>query len=219
MESERMAGLLQKIPFFPLLFLYLGYLGWDLYSFQFGPDSPIRSKQEQVESLQAGNHALQVRIQQASDFYRNLDQKRAELRLLAQQLDEMKLTLSDQLDVPSLIKLIVNEAAKTGLSVLGIRPTESKSNEYYVEQIFELKFRSVYVQLLLFMERISNSERVIRVDDFDFRRTGSSIAPYVELNGTLQVKAYRYLGSKADDIVQTGMKTLQEAAPEPKGGN
>ena len=134
------------------------------------------------------------------EFFQTLEKRRVELRSLAKELEGLKVTLSETLDIGALIKTVVGEAAKVGLSVSSIKPTDLKESEYYSEQSFALSFHGVYVQLVVFLQRIANLERIIRVDNFDMRVVSSPTAQYVSLDGTLQLKSYRYKASKADDL-------------------
>jgi type IV pilus assembly protein PilO len=211
--KERLLDILEKLPVVPLLFVYAGYLGYEYYTFTQDAASPLQLKQ--VERTKASDEvrSAQTKILQLESFAKNLDQKRSEVRGLATKLDEMKAVLTEDLDIPEFIKLVVTEAKRVGLTVVSIRPTEQKQYEFYGEQAFELAFKGVYVQLLVYLERLSSIERIIRVDDFDVKATGSSTSAYVELAGKIQIKTYRYRASSADALV----KEPGKAAAAPTG--
>lgn len=195
---------IKKAPVGVLLVGYLAFLGYDYYHFITDPQSSLQQKTTLFSELKKENVKLKNKVQQADEFFKTLDQKRSELRGLTQQLQEMKGTLSDQLDVPSFVKMVVTEANRVGLTVLSIKPTDTKNSEFYVEQAFELNFRGFFVQLLVFLERLSNVERIVRADNFEVKNLGSSASNYVEVGGVVQIKTYRYLGSKADEVAQKG---------------
>src|SRR5579885_306936 len=137
---DKLKELLERIPFTMVLIAALGYIGYGFYQFKYSPDSQLTQRTAEVDRLTKENAEIDKRIKSAREFYRTLDQKRMELRQLAQQLDEMKATLTDQLDVPSLVKLFVTEAAKVGLAVSSIRPGATKTEDYYAYQSFFLDF-------------------------------------------------------------------------------
>lgn len=197
---DKLKELLDRIPYGLLVVAILGWTGWSYYKFSSGNDSERAAKQTELDNVKKETDAIEAKIKAANEFYRSLDQKRIELRALAQQLDEMRGNLTEQLDVAYLVKMIVTEATKVGLSVQGIKPTTSKVSEYYAEQTFELSYRAVYVQLLVFIERLSTVERIVRIESLDSKAVGSTDAPYVEIAGNIQLKAYKYIGSKADQL-------------------
>ena len=220
MNLEGLKEILNKLPLTAILVVFLGWLAYDYHDFTNSPDSPLLQKQGNLESLKKSNQEAVTKIKEANEFFRALDVKKSELRALAQQLSEMKATLTEDLDVPNLIKGVITEARKVGLTVVSIKPTEAKKYEYYGEQAFELAFKGVYVQLLVFLERLSSFERIVRIDNIDMKRISSSVATYVELGGVIQLKAYRYLGSKADEVANASGKPVQAAEPvrETKAG-
>ncbi len=193
-----MKDTIEKIPFPMLLGVFLLYLGFQYYQFAYQADSPLGLKIQQVNGQKQAIEALRDKVRRAKDFYATLDSKKAELRTTNQELESMKATLSNEIDIPGFVKMAVTEASKVGLRVLSIKPTELKVGELYAEQAFEMKFQGVYVQLLVFLDRLAHLERIIRVDGFDITRVGPSSAAYVEVAGTLQLKAYRYVTSNAD---------------------
>jgi Tfp pilus assembly protein PilO len=197
---DKLKELLERIPFTMVLIAGLGYVGYGFYQFKYSPDSGLTQKTAESERISKENTDIDKRIKSAREFYRTLDQKRMELRQLAQQLDEMKATLTDQLDVPFLVKLFVTEAAKVGLTVVSIRPGQTKVEDYYAYQSFNLDFRAVYVQLLVFLERLSTVERIVRIETLNATPSGSQTSQYVELSGSIELKAYKYIGSKADTL-------------------
>jgi Tfp pilus assembly protein PilO len=191
---------MNKIPVGMLVGLYMIYLGYDFYSFNTSAESPLQQKQAQIDSVKTEINNLNAKVKEAEEFIKNLEIKKLKLRTMASQLSEMKATVSEHLDIPMFIKMIVTEAKKVGITVVKINPTVEKKQEFYVEQPFELGFRGVYVQLLVFLERLSNVQKIVRVDDFSIRPTARSDSRYVELEGSLILKVYKYYSSKADDI-------------------
>jgi Tfp pilus assembly protein PilO len=200
MNTEKIKAIVDRIPISLIMVLWAGWLGYEYWTFTTAPESPLLQKQAEVDSVKKENLALQVKLKQANDFFKSLDVKKTELRKLAQNLEELKGTLSTNVDIPGFTKMLVTEANRVGLHVLGLRPKEIVSREYYQEQPFELTFRGVYVQLLVYLDRLANVQNIVRVDFFDIHPVSSSAARFVELEGTVQVNAYKYIGTKADEI-------------------
>ncbi len=213
MDVESLKNLINRIPFIPLFIGIIAYLCFDAYVFTYGkilsyePGSDYISKQKQIEAKKLENIHIKEKIEKAVEFWKTLESKKKELQNLAKDLDGMKATLSEHLDVPEFMKLILTEAKKVGLTVLGLKPISQNKKEYYTENSFELGFRGAYVQLLVFLDRLSESQRVIRVDNFLIKPKGNPQARFVELEGTIQVKGYYYLGSKLDEVKKPPLKS------------
>lgn len=187
-----------------LVFAVIGFLGKDFYEFLYDPGSPIVQNVAEVVRLEALVKTKKGKLTEAEIFTKNLDKKREELRELSKRLLDMKATLSETLDLPAIMKLLFNESQRIGIMLNSLTPKPSIKREYYIEQPFEVSFSGLYVQLLAFLDRISQSERVLRVDEFSVYPKGTSgiKSRFVDLQGTLLVKTYLYLGSKEDDLVK-----------------
>jgi Tfp pilus assembly protein PilO len=212
---EQIKAILDKIPAMLLLAAILGYLGYGHYQFVTDPSSPLLQKTAEVTTAEAQKTELKNKLKAAQEFFLSLEKRRLELRALAKELEELKVSLSETLDIGALIKTVVGEAAKVGLSVSSIKPTDLKESEYYSEQSFALGFHGVYVQLVVFLQRLANLEKIIRVDNFDMRLASSPTAQYVSLDGTLQLKSYRYKASKADDLGKDPKASVKPATTSP----
>jgi type IV pilus assembly protein PilO len=199
-NSEKINDLVNKIPISFLMFCYLGYLAFDYYTFENDPASPLLSKKTEIAAAKENNTKLENKLKQSSEFVKTLEQKKLELRRIAQDLQDVKGTLSETIDVPAFMKMVITEAKKVGLTVSSLKPMGSSEKEYYAEHVFLLSFRGVFVQLAAFLERLANVSQVVRVDSFSMKPIGSSKSKYVDLEGTVEIKSYRYLGSKADSI-------------------
>ena len=203
MDNERLLANLGRIPTVPLLLAFLFYyIGYGYYSFMGAEDSPLTSKKKQVVAAKEENGRIKEKIKKANEFSKSLEAKKSEIQGLVQELNGMKATLSESFDVPEFMKMIITEAKKTGLVVLALKPTSQGKKEYYSESAFELSFKGAYVQLLVFLDRLAQAQKVIRTDHLVIKPKGSPYARYVELEGTVQIKGFSYLGTKADEIAQ-----------------
>ena len=133
---ERLRELLDKIPMSLIVMAFVAYLGWDAYDFSNGESSELVQARSQLDTTRKDNEAKKKEIASAKEFYEKLELKRLELRALAQQLDQLKATLSERLDIPAFMRTVDLEASRVGLRILSFKPTSAKAEEYYLEQSF-----------------------------------------------------------------------------------
>lgn len=212
-----------KSGIFALFFILAAYFGWDYYTFLTDATSELGQKRAQVEQKKVDIVVKEKKLADAKEFYRNLEKKREELRALSTELSTMKSTLTETPDPPAFMKLVLNEAKRVGLTVTSLSPLQAQTKQYYIEQPFDLSFQGVYVQLIAFLDRLAQAERIVRIDDFSVhpRTTASRGARFVELEGTIVVRSYVYLGTQEDDVANKGgSDALKAATPAqaPGGG-
>lgn len=201
MDFDKIKEFLNRIPFTMILFVYLLYLGYNTYEFLEGADSPLQEKIAEYKKEEIKVKDLEKKLTETKEFIKNLDVKRQTLRNLSVQLNETRASLSEDLDIPAFIKMVVTEAKKVGLTVLSIQPTEEKVQELYVEQRFEMQYRGVFVQLLVFLQRLASVQKIIRTDEIDIRPVSTSSSRFVEIQGKIILQTYRYSGNKADEVI------------------
>jgi Tfp pilus assembly protein PilO len=199
----------------------LAYFGWDYYSFSTDPTSDLGMKESQINQKKADIVAKEKKIAEAKEFYRNLEKKRDELRKLSTELATMKSTLTENNDVPAFMKLVLNEARHVGLTVRSLVPLTSQPKQFYIEQPFDLEFQGVYVQLIAFLDRLAQAERIVRIDDFTVhpRMSASRGSRFIELDGTIKVRSYVYLGTQEDSVATNGgSDAVKPTGTPPTGG-
>ncbi len=219
MDIENLKLKLNRFPVIPVLAVALIYAGYHYTRYtgmilREGSDSPYLAKEALIEPAKQEVLRIEERIRKANEFWKNLENKKNELRTIAVELDNMKASLSESFDIPDFMKMLITEAKRVGLSVVGLKPTGQIKKEFYSENTFELGFTGAYVQLLAFFDRLSQSQKVLRISNFSIKPRGSAQARFVELEGKLQVKGYSYLGTKADEI----SKKSSTAPPVSGGG-
>lgn len=203
-----------------LFFVIMAYMGWDYYSFTTDPTSDLGQRRQGLDDKRMDIATKEKKIADAKSFYQSLEKKRDELRKLSTELATMKSTLTENNDIPAFMKLVLNEAKRVGLSVTSLSPLPSQAKQYYIEQPFDLAFQGVYVQLIAFLDRLAQAERIVRIDDFSVRpRAGTSRgSKFIELEGTIKVRSYFYLGTQEDSVATSGgSDALKASGAKPSG--
>jgi Tfp pilus assembly protein PilO len=210
-------NVLKKLPFGLLAFGVLGWYGYQYFTFMNSAESPLGIKKAEIESLKTENVKLKQKAQDAENFRLTLDSRRNQVRETLAKLGSMKSTISDAVDNVEFISTVLTEAKKVGLSVLSFDRDTARKQEYYTEHVYRLNFKGVYVQLLVFFERLANVQRVIRVDNFKLKPISGTSARYVELEGVVEIKTYNYelsnIDKEASAAAAGAAKTAHATAP------
>lgn len=199
MNTDKINEIIDKIPINLLMLIYLLYLGLDYYNFTSESASPLVQKQQEISAAKNQMEKSDKKIKELNLFVKTLDLKKSEIRRMTQELDDVKASLPEVIDIPRIMKMMITEAKKAGISVTSLRPTSPKDSEFYTEQPFTLTFRGIYPQLMTLLDRLSNITDIIRVDHFNIK-AGDPSRKYVELEGSLEIKIYKYLSNRADGV-------------------
>lgn len=190
-----------RLPFEVLILAAVAYFGYEYYAFHYEDGSELKVKEAQVVTLKEQNAVLDKKVKDGEAFYRSLDQKKVLIREYAKRLDEAKATLSEGMDTPQLMKSVITEAKKSGLTVVSLKPTENVTKEHYVEQHLEFKFKGAFVQLLILLDRLANLKQIVQPDAIDLKPLSANPGSrFVTLDGKLDLKTFRYQETAADEI-------------------
>lgn len=190
---------LKSFPFILIFLAYLAYLGLEYYQFQYAPDGKYEMHQIQMKQTRSELDGLRKKLAEGQKFMQTLDAKKEDLRGRVKKLSEYQGMLSEALDVPSLIKMLITEAKRIQLKVDRIEPGRKIPREYYLEQEFRLDVKGSYFQMVLLAQRIAQLQRILRIESFNLKPSVTmSSRVSNQLDGQLSVRAYQYTSSKED---------------------
>jgi Tfp pilus assembly protein PilO len=206
--NENMIAKLKGFPFAVLFIAYAAYLGYQLYGFHYAPDGQVELHKAQIATSQSEIETLKKKLAVGNKFVKTLELKKVQMQSQMQQLSEYKGALSDGLDVPSMIKLLITEAKKIEMKVEKIEPGRKNQKEYYLEQEFKLDIRGTYQQVILFAQRVSQLQRILRIEAYSMHLVPGSTSTRArnQLIAQLSIRAYQYTLSKEDKINVGGGK-------------
>jgi Tfp pilus assembly protein PilO len=189
---------LKKIPAFLLMMLFLCYLGFQAYQFEFSDDGSVKANENKKAQIRSEIDTTRKKIAEAKEFAKTLDAKKDELRQKVKKMFEYESLFAERIDVPVLMKLFVTEARRVDLKLDKIQPVILQNKEYYFEQEFKMTMEGEFVHFMQFLQRIAQLQRLIRVVEIDLDNNGAQYKGSNLLTGTLTLKAYRYSNSKED---------------------
>lgn len=188
-----MNELFNKIPIVPLAIVALLYQGWNYYQWKTGPTMPYQLQLKQLASAKESKESDKKSLAEAESFYKNLDIMKGDIVQLSSQLEQAKGMLTSEIDVAQFIKILTLEAKKIGIIIRKITPGSEVKKELFAEVPFRLEVVGAYVQILVFFDKIARFQQVLKVDSFDLKPTGGMTTKYIELEGKIDILAYKYL--------------------------
>jgi len=216
---DRIKEIIDKVPITLILLGYLGYVGFQYYEFENDDASPKMAKMREITGLKDANKKYESQYKELNTFVRSLEQKKIEMRELAKQLQEVKAGLSEDIDVPGFMKMVTTEGKKLNLSILALKPIGHNNHEFYGEVNFSLTYRGVFLQLVAFLERLSSLSRIIQIDKLiatsSVVNSGTRSGQLVLLNGEMNLKVFKYIGSHEDTLGRADANSNANPASTP----
>jgi type IV pilus assembly protein PilO len=192
---------LKRFPSLLLLAGFIGYLAYNVYEFEYSETGEIQKLQGQVKTVDAELDGMRKKKKEGEAFLKSLDAKKEEIRDQSKKLAGYQGALSEAADIPNLIKILLTEARKLEIRVDRMEPGKKTQKEFYLEQEFRLDVKGSFQQILMFMHRISQLQRILRVGNFNLKKSSISLSSSsVTLESSISVNAYQYTVSKEDAL-------------------
>ena len=200
---DQIKDLLHRLPIFLFLGVYLVTIACDMKTFlEETNESPLFQKKQEVSTMESELTALKRKEKQAAVFFKEYQARREALLQRANELRNMKNTLSDNIRQEEVLSIISKVARRSGVKQVSLRPRSEKKSQFYFERPFEFQFEGFYEQLMVFLTMLAREEKIFKVDNYDIRPQGgkSQLNKFIRLGGKMEIKVYWYNSSKADQI-------------------
>lgn len=188
--------------------VYVAYLMYQLYDFSYAPGGRVENHKVQISGIQKEIAELKKKLEDGQRFMKTVEAKREDLNAQIRKLGEYQGALGDALDIPSVIKLLLLESKKIDIRVDKVEPARRNQKEFYMEQEFKVEMKGTFQQFLLFAQRISQLQRILKIETYTLKpaQTNANGRPSRSLLAQFSVRAYQYTISKEDKISTTGGK-------------
>jgi type IV pilus assembly protein PilO len=149
-----------------------------------------------IAQQQARQRALDAQLQEKSEIAQNLNERRREMDVLQQKLDEALSELPEQADVDELLAQLNDVGRKSGLEIATVEPTPEQPAQIYVKIPIRMSVTGNYNEVALFLQEVANMRRIVNVNNI---RLGSPQVrnEKVVLNADFIATAFRFLDQNA----------------------
>jgi type IV pilus assembly protein PilO len=149
-----------------------------------------------IAQQQARQRALDAQLQEKSEIAQNLNERRREMDVLQQKLDEALSELPEQADVDELLAQLNDVGRKSGLEIATVEPTPEQPAQIYVKIPIRMSVTGNYNEVALFLQEVANMRRIVNVNNI---RLGSPQVrnEKVVLSADFIATAFRFLDQSA----------------------
>lgn len=192
---------LKRIPTFLFLFAWLGWLGYQVYVFLETPEGEVAQHRTRFESVKKQIEELKTKKKEGEEFIKTVDAKTEEIVTQSKKLADFRGALSESADIPAIIRVLLTEAKRMEVRVESIQPSARNAQEFYLEQQIQMSVKGTYKQLVAFFLRLSKTQRILRLQSFNFTPLAELQDGKVPLlSSRLVISTYQYVSSKEDSF-------------------
>jgi len=156
----------------------------------------IRPELATLESQAAQQRVLDSQLQEKSEIAQNLNERRREMDVLQQKLDEALAELPEAADLDELLAQLNEIGRKSGLEISAVEPAPEESAQIYVKIPIKMALTGNYHEIAMFLQSLANLRRIVNVNNIQL---GSPTlkSEKVVLNSSFVATTFRFLDPKA----------------------
>jgi len=167
--------------------------------------SPELSK---LDAQTAQQRQLDTQLQEKSEIAQNLNERRREMDVLQQKLDEALSELPEAADLDELLGQLNEIGRKSGLEITSVEPAPEESAQIYVKIPIKMALTGNYHEIAMFLQSLANLRRIVNVNNIQLG-SPTMKAEKVVLNTSFVATTFRFLDPKA----QAAEKDKKKATP------
>ena len=156
----------------------------------------VRPEFTTLEQQAATQRQLHTQLQEKSEIAQNLNERRREMDVLQQRLDEALSELPESADLDELLAQLNEIGRKSGLEISAVEPTAEEAAQIYVKIPIKMALTGNYHEIAMFLQSLANLRRIVNVNNIQLG-TPALKAEKVVLNGTFIATTFRFLDPKA----------------------
>jgi type IV pilus assembly protein PilO len=167
----------------------------------------VRPELATLENQAAQQRALDSQLQEKSEIAQNLNERRREMDVLQQKLDEALSELPEAADIDELLGQLNEIGRKSGLEISTVEPSAEEPAQIYVKIPIKMAVSGNYHEIAMFLQELANLRRIVNVNNIQLG-TPALKSEKVVLTSSFVATTFRFLDQKA---AQAGDKNKPKA--------
>ncbi|EQC43288.1 type 4a pilus biogenesis protein PilO [Bacteriovorax sp. Seq25_V] len=166
---------------------------WGLYQRYEEVETEKESFNGQISAVQAQLNKSKRDKKKIEDFLKNIEIKKAEVEEVALQVEKLQAKLPQELSDSETVGKVRNIADRLKIRDIRVNPAEEADKGFYFAKNYEIEATGTYLQFLLLLEGLSDSERILNVKNIKIERNATqSKGRYEIIKITAIIESYRY---------------------------
>jgi len=125
----------------------------------------VRPEFATLEQQAAQQRALDTQLQEKSEIAQNLNERRREMDVLQQRLDEALSELPEAADLDELLAQLNEIGRKSGLEISAVEPAPEEAAQIYVKIPIKMALTGNYHEIAMFLQSLANLRRIVNVNN------------------------------------------------------
>lgn len=195
------------------------YTAFNIYESYSTKEQRKREIENEIRTLSSKIQKQKRQIKLIKEYQKDIEAKKGEIEEVAIQIENLQKRFPRQVSDSENIKIIKDLSDTLKIRDLSIEPDNDVVNGFYITKRYKIVAQATYLQFLLLLERIAESERLLNVNGIKLERVETKRKQrYQPLSVEAVIETYIYNPAHREDrgIQQIEQRLKQEANKKPK---
>ena len=164
------------------------------YFYFFQDRSQVEMRENNLQGTQSEINKVKAKVEESRQFEKQFAAKKKKLAELEAKLATKRAELPKNFNVPAMLNDFLAEARQVGLEVSNVRPApREEKKELYYELGIDISVKGSFLQLFIFLERLSKLQRLIGIGSVTVRPVGERKPGqrYIPIQSDIKLLAFR----------------------------
>ena len=174
-----------------LIFLYIGYTVFDMYE---SHDIQLKQIQSQAPALTAKITRYEKTINESKKFQKDLEAQKSKVQEMARQIEKVQKQLPSATNETIVLQRIDSYSKLLNLKdVVQIPMQEKQPEPFYFQKSYQHKATGTFLQLLVLLEKLEKSERILNVQQVNFQaQRDGKMSRFQLVKSDILIDSYRH---------------------------
>jgi len=190
-----------------ILFFYLSFEVFTLYQEH---TEKVERMEGQIPALTAKINKNKKEKKQLSAYLVDVEAAKERIELVATEVEKIQKKLPDVIDDTKNLSLLKHLAEKLNIKSIYLTPLEEITKGFYVVKRYSMKASGTYLQFLMLMEQIGNTQTILNVKRISLEnQQKKQRGRFQIINADIIIETYRYnTGYREDRGIEEIEKSL-----------
>ena len=198
-----------------LWILVVAYTAFEIYTKYEEFQQRVKEKTSNIPQLKATIAKNKKKLRDLEKYFTDIEEAKQRIKKVASEVEAIQRKFPSTISDSEYLGVMSSLAESLNIKNLQLIPNREVDRGFYFTKQYSMKAQGTFLQFLIFLEKISKTERLFNVSDVQFKPAeGRSRGRHQVIDAVISIIAYRYDENHQED---TGIEKIEKGFQQRRG--
>lgn len=198
-----------------LWILVVLYTGFEVYSKYEEFQNRIKTETSNIPQMKEAIKKNKKKLRDLERYFTDIEEAKKRIKKVASEVESIQRKFPSTISDAEYLGVMSTLAESLNIKNLQLIPNREVDRGFYFTKQYSMKAQGTFLQFLIFLEKISKTERLFNVSDVQFKPAeGRSRGRHQIVDAVISIIAYRYDENHQED---TGIEKIERGFEARRG--